>query len=75
MHFEAHASLGWVIGNAGRNDRRLRNWCVVGAVLPNVDAIPYVFGPAAYGRWHHTFGHSVNRFFDLLCPTCRDQSA
>jgi hypothetical protein len=59
MHFEAHASLGWVIGNSGATTRRLRAWCVLGAVLPDIDAVPYVFGAEAYGRWHHTFGHNI----------------
>lgn len=59
MHLEAHAALGWVIGNVGQTDRRLRAWCVAAAVLPDIDAAPYLFGPEAYGRWHHTFGHNV----------------
>lgn len=59
MHFEPHAALGWAIGNVGGVDRQLRKWCVVGAILPDIDAAPYVFGPEAYGHWHHTFGHNV----------------
>ena len=52
MHLEAHAALGWMIGNTMENSRRIRNWCVTAAILPDIDAIPYVFGPEAYGRWH-----------------------
>ena len=60
MHLEAHAGLGWAIGVlAPGSDRRLRNWCVSAAVLPDVDALTYVLGDVAYGRWHHTFGHNV----------------
>jgi hypothetical protein len=59
MHFEPHATLGWVIGNLGGGDRRVRNYCTLGAVLPDIDAAAYVFGPLAYGEWHHTFGHNV----------------
>ncbi len=59
MHFEAHAALGWAISNLGGADRALRKWCVIGALLPDLDAIPYLFGPQAYGQWHHTFGHNV----------------
>jgi len=59
MHFEPHAALGWVIGNFGGADRRLRKWCVIGAILPDIDAIPFLFSAQAYGRWHHTFGHNV----------------
>src|SRR6185503_18875084 len=59
MHFEPHATLGWLIGNLGGGDRRVRNYCTVGAVLPDIDAVMYAFGPLAYGQWHHTFGHNV----------------
>jgi len=47
------------MGNVAGADRGLRKWCVIGAVLPDIDAVPYVFGAEAYGRWHHTFGHNV----------------
>jgi hypothetical protein len=57
---EAHAGLGWLIGaGAPGSERGLRAWCVAAAVLPDVDAIAYLFGPVAYGRYHHTFGHNV----------------
>ncbi len=60
MHLESHAGLGWLIGvlPAG-SDRRLRAWCVTAAVLPDVDAVSFLFGPVAYGDYHHTFGHNV----------------
>ena len=51
--------LGWAIGNFGGADRRLRNYCVVGAILPDIDAIPYIFGAKYYEHFHHTFGHNV----------------
>ena len=59
MHFEPHATLGWAIGNLGGADRRLRNYCVLGAVLPDIDAIPFVISAELYGALHHTFGHNV----------------
>jgi len=59
MHFEPHAALGWAIGNLGGADHRLRKWCVIGAILPDLDAVTYLFGIQIYGRWHHTFGHNV----------------
>ena len=59
MHLEPHATLGWAIGNLGGADRRLRNYCTLGAVLPDIDAASYLFGAQAYGQWHHTFGHNV----------------
>ena len=65
MHLECHAALGWVIANCGKVDRRVRNYVVVSAILPDIDAIPYVFGPVYYGLYHHTFGHNV--FLWALC--------
>jgi hypothetical protein len=59
MHFECHAILGWAIGNLGKGDRRARAWCTAAAVLPDIDAIPFLFGPRAYELYHHTFGHNV----------------
>jgi membrane-bound metal-dependent hydrolase YbcI (DUF457 family) len=59
MHLEPHAALGWAIGNFGGADRDLRKWCVIGAILPDIDAVPYIFGVESYSRWHHTFGHNV----------------
>jgi hypothetical protein len=60
MHFEAHAGAGWLIGNLPpQADRGLRNWCLAAAVLPDADAVSFLFGPQAYGRWHHTLGHNV----------------
>ena|SRR6185369_11507465 len=69
MHFEPHAVLGWTLGNVAGADRALRKWCVIGAILPDVDAIPFVFGAEAYGRWHHTFGHNV--WLWAFRPCCR----
>ncbi len=59
MHLEPHAALGWTIGNVGGADHRLRKWCVIGALLPDIDGLSFIFGAQAYGRWHHTFGHNV----------------
>ncbi len=59
MHFEPHAALGWTIGNIAGADRKLRNYCVLGAVLPDVDAVALLFGGDAYAHFHHTFGHNI----------------
>jgi hypothetical protein len=60
MHLEAHAGLGWAIGVlAPGSDRRLRNVCVAAALIPDVDAVTYLFGYQAYADYHHTFGHNV----------------
>lgn len=60
MHLEAHAGLGWLIGTlAPDSDRRLRNCCVVAAVLPDIDAVAALHSWEAYNHWHHTFGHNA----------------
>ena len=59
MHLEPHATLGWAIANIGGADRQLRKWCVIGALLPDIDGLPLIISPQAYGHWHHTFGHNV----------------
>jgi len=75
MHLEPHAALGGAIGNVCGADRELRKWCVIGAILPDIDAVPYIFGAEAYGRWHHTFGHNVFLWaFFVAFVTCRCRS-
>lgn len=59
MHLECHATLGWLLGNLWGGDRKIRNYAVLGSILPDVDALPYVFGPYYYGMLHHTFGHNL----------------
>src|SRR5688572_26325285 len=64
MHLECHAVLGWAIANLGAGgtgdqERRIRNYTVVSAILPDIDAAPYLFGAYYYGLYHHTFGHNV----------------
>jgi hypothetical protein len=59
VHVECHAILGWVLGNVGGADERLRRYCVAGAVLPDLDGLSYLGGAIAYGNYHHTFGHNV----------------
>ncbi len=60
MYAQAHAGLGWALGVlTPGSDRRLRAWCFVAAVLPDIDAIPFIFGKELYDRWHHTFGHNI----------------
>jgi hypothetical protein len=59
MHIECHAVLGWAIGNFGQGDARLRRYCTLGALLPDVDGLSYAFGALTYSEYHHTFGHNV----------------
>lgn len=63
MHLECHAMLGWAIGNVGSSNPQLRRYCTVAAVLPDIDALPYVLGPRYYELYHHTFGHNLLLWF------------
>jgi hypothetical protein len=51
--------LGWTIGVVAKADVRLCRYCVLGALLPDLDGVSYLFGAEAYGKYHHTFGHNV----------------
>jgi hypothetical protein len=65
MHMEAHAAVAWLLSTLSpQSDRRLRNCCVAAAVLPDIDAINYLWGHESYARWHHTYGHNI--FYGLL---------
>ena len=78
MHFEPHAVVGWTIGNVAGADRQLRLWCVVGAILPDINTLPIVFGPQAYAHAHHTFGHNVflwALFVGAVTFKCRSKCA
>lgn len=56
----AHAGLGWVVGLAApSSDRRLRIWCVVAAVVPDLDALAFLGGAKAQAVFHYGFGHNV----------------
>ena len=59
MHLECHATLGWVLANVFAKNRPERNFVVLASVLPDIDALPYLFGPYYYGLYHHTFGHNI----------------
>jgi membrane-bound metal-dependent hydrolase YbcI (DUF457 family) len=65
VNTEAHLAAGWILAHAaGPEDRRFRTIVTLSAVLPDVDALSYVFGVEAYGHIHHHLGHNV--FFSLL---------
>jgi hypothetical protein len=60
MFTNAHIILGWTIGVAApRNDRLLRNCCLLASIAPDVDAIAWLAGTDAFLRWHRTIGHNV----------------
>jgi membrane-bound metal-dependent hydrolase YbcI (DUF457 family) len=56
----AHAGLGWVVGLATPNsDRRLRIWCVVAALVPDLDALAFLGGAKAEAVFRYGFGHNI----------------
>ncbi len=70
MQLESHCAVGWLIGNlvpgAGR---RVRAIAVFSAMAPDLDGVAYAFGPDAYSRSHHVYGHNVfaGMVFTLFC--------
>jgi membrane-bound metal-dependent hydrolase YbcI (DUF457 family) len=59
----AHAGLGWAIGTAAPgSDRRLRIFCSVAALLPDLDALAILAGAKGL---HYTLGHNI--FAGALC--------
>jgi hypothetical protein len=65
MQLESHLAVGWLMGNlVGGADRRFRGLVAFSALAPDLDGVPYLFGPDAYSASHHVYGHNV--FFGLL---------
>lgn len=58
MHLEAHFGLSWLLAQAS-SDRRVRGMTVLAGILPDIDAVSYLFGPEAYIAWHHVAGHNL----------------
>lgn len=53
MYLSAHGALPrW-------SDRRVRRFCLLAAVIPDIDAAALLLGKAAYVRWRHMFGHCL----------------
>jgi|GEM_PF-821875 len=58
----AHAGLGWAIGVAApSSDRRLRIWCMIAALVPEIGALALIARKPSYGPLGH------NLFAGLLC--------
>ena len=64
MELTAHAGIGWLLAEAGMADDRFRRMVFLAAVLPDLDAVPLVFG---YSEAHHMWTH--NLLFSLLVST------
>jgi membrane-bound metal-dependent hydrolase YbcI (DUF457 family) len=59
MQVFAHAGIGWILAEAGRGDRRLRQVVFLSSLLPDVDGLSLLFGLAAYGTYHDRITHSI----------------
>jgi inner membrane protein len=53
-----HLAISWLIGHGlpERRDRRLVTWA---GVIPDLDALSILGGPAAYSEYHHLLAHGV----------------
>ena len=60
----AHASLGWMLAEAGRGDRAFRAAVLAAALAPDLDGLTVLLGTAAYDHYHHLLSH--NALFSLL---------
>ncbi|HNQ90766.1 MAG TPA: metal-dependent hydrolase [Verrucomicrobiota bacterium] len=70
--------LGWALGNLPGSNPQIRRYCVLGAVLPDVDGIGFFFSPTAYDQYHHTFGHNLvaaGLFMLFMAWRCRSWTA
>jgi hypothetical protein len=64
MNIFAHASVGWLLAEAGRGDPRFRRCVFFSAVLPDLDGFNYLFGSMDSLEQHHVWTH--NLCFSLL---------
>ncbi len=47
------------MAHLGPADRPTRFWCLLASLAPDLDGLSLVFGPAAYGRYHHRLTHTL----------------
>jgi membrane-bound metal-dependent hydrolase YbcI (DUF457 family) len=59
MHFEAHAASGWLLAEIAGGSKRLRGTILAASVLPDLDALTRLWGPAAYIKYHHVLTHNI----------------
>ena len=59
MNFLAHASLGWVLAEAGHGDSRFRRAVFLAAIAPDLDGISYLMGSASALQQHHVWTHNL----------------
>lgn len=59
MYLHAHASIGWILAEAGRGDVRFRRTVFLAAIAPDLDGITYVLGSASSIDQHHIWTHNL----------------
>ena len=59
MHVQTHLLSGWCAANLLPCTPRQRLAAMLAAAAPDVDGLSIAFGPDAYQRLHHTFGHTA----------------
>lgn len=64
MYSEVHATIGWILAQPVKGDRRFRASVTLAGLLPDLDVATYLLGSAAFSRYHHVWTH--NLFFGLL---------
>jgi len=77
MYSEVHASLGWCLAEASNGDTKLRKWIFLAALLPDLDAITWLFGEDIYFKYHHMLTHGM--LFSVILSSlaiysCKEQS-
>ena len=65
MHLEAHAILGWALGNLPGGNPQIRRYCTLGAVLPDLDGIGFFLSSTACDVCHQ-----CGRGSNLDCTAC-----
>ena len=63
FHPLVHGLIAWALAHLVATDRRTRLWCVIAALVPDLDGLGIIFGPQVYQRYHHVLTHNV--FFGL----------
>jgi hypothetical protein len=74
MNILAHASVGWILAEAGCGNSRFRRAIFLAAMAPDLDGISYLMGSASALDQHHIWAHNlpfslaVSFLAALYCP-------
>lgn len=59
MHTQTHILSGWCAANLLRLTGRQRLFCMLAAVLADLDGLSHLYGEMAFAEYHHKLGHNV----------------